>query len=97
MNRTERRALARVYRHREVRAQFQKQSHRLPPQVCTLYVPEAHGYVADFSPTAFRVVEFAELAKQYIEDDASSAAITFREITGLRVAIRPCYCPHVAP
>lgn len=88
MNRTERRA------HR---ARHEKQSHRLPPQVCTLYVPEARGYVADFSPTGFHVVEVAELARLYIEDDATSAALTFREITGLRVAIRPYYCPHVAP
>jgi hypothetical protein len=96
MNRTERRALART-RRREIRTWPDKQSHFLLPQVCTLYVPEARGYVADYSPTGFRVVEVAELAKQYVDDDAENAAFEFRALTGLRVAIRPYYCPHVAP
>lgn len=96
MNRTERRALARTHRRRVTRDRHDKQSHRLPPQVCTLYVPEARGYVADFSPTSFLVVEIADLARLYIEDEATSAALAFKELTGLRVAIRPYYCPHVA-
>jgi adenylate cyclase len=95
MNRTERRAIERNRRRSAIRARHDKQSHRLLPQVCTLYVPDARGYVADFSPTGFRVVEIAELAKLYIEDDATSAALTFREVTGLRVAVRPYYCQHV--
>jgi len=95
MNRTERRAAARTHSRRAIRARHEKQSHRLPPQVCTLYVPEARGYVAAFWPNGFRVVEIAELARLYIEDDATSAALAFRELTGLRVAIRPYYCPHV--
>jgi hypothetical protein len=87
MNRTQRRANARIRRPESQG----KQSHRLAPQVCTLYVPQAAGYVTEFSPTGFRVVEFAELARLYTEDEASSAALAFREVTGLRVAIRPFY------
>lgn len=88
MNRRERRAARRVHR-RQVPARFQRQSHRLPPQVCTLYVPDAGGYVTDFSASGFRVVESAALAKLYIDDEATSAALAFRELTGLRVAVRP--------
>jgi hypothetical protein len=95
MNRTERRAIARAHRRRLARGRHVKHSYRLPPQVCTLFVPEAGGYLADFSPTGFRVVEFAQLAKLYVDDEATSAALTFRELTGLRVAIRPYYGPHV--
>lgn len=95
MNRTERRATARKDRRCLRASRHEKRSHCLPPQVCMLYVPDAGGYVADFSPKGFRVVESPGLAKLYIEDDATSAARTFREITGLRVAVRPYYCPHV--
>jgi len=62
-------------------------------QVCALWVPAACGYVADFHPKGFRTVEYADFAKHYTEDEAASAAITFHEITGLRVAVRPYY-PH---
>jgi hypothetical protein len=86
MNRKNRRASA---RHR-----LDRQSHRLPPQVCTLYVPEAGGYLADFTPNGFRLVEMAELARLYVDDEATSAALAFRELTGMRVAVRPFYCPH---
>jgi hypothetical protein len=94
MNRTERRAIERIHRRRAKRGR--RDTHRMPPQICTLYVPAAGGYLADFGPTSFRVVEDAELARLYVEDEASSAALTFREVTGLRVAIRPYYCPHAA-
>ena len=92
MNRKERRAIERA--PRSGTSCREKQSHRLTPQVCTLYVPEARGYVAEFSATSFRVVDIAELAKLYIEDEATNAALTFRLVTGLRVAIRRYYCPH---
>lgn len=96
MNRTARRATARIHRLRAPAVRHEKQSHRLAPQVCTLYVPEARGYVAEFSASGFRVVEIADLARQYVEDEATSAALTFRELTGLRVAIRPYYSQQAA-
>ena len=48
-------------------------------------------YVVDFAPTRFRLIELPAFARQYDEDEATSAALTFREITGLPVAIRPYY------
>lgn len=92
MNRSHRRALARTRRP----DRQDKQSHRLTPQVCTLYVPQMQGYVSDFSPSGFRVIEFPELARLYTEDEASSAALAFRDVTGLRVAIRPFHCRNAA-
>jgi len=49
-----------------------------------------------FCPHGFQVAELAQLARHYDEDEACSAAIAFREVTGLRVAIRPVYLQQVA-
>ncbi len=73
-----------------------KQSHRLAPQACVLWVPVMRGYLESFSPSAFRVVELPGLARLYDEDEATTAALAFREVTGMSVAIRPYYCPHQA-
>lgn len=69
----------------------EKLTHRLQPQACVIYVPSAGMYVVDFSPTKVRLIELPALARQYDEDEAASAAMTFREITGLPVTIRPYY------
>lgn len=87
MNRKERRAVECENRRNTERET--KQSHKLPHEVCTLYVPSARGYVAEFTDTSFRVVESIEFARLYVDDDASGAALTFRERTGLRVSVRP--------
>lgn len=71
-----------------------KQSHRLAPQACVLWVPDLRGYLETFSPNGCRVMEFPEFARLYTEDEATTAALAFREISGLHVAIRPYYCPH---
>lgn len=39
----------------------------------------------------FRVVQYADRARHYDEDAAASAALAFREVTGLPVAVRPVY------
>lgn len=97
ISREARRALSRGRFSRSTQAHIaDKLTHRLTPQVCALWVPEAKGYLSEFGPHGFRVVEFAELAKHYTEDEASSAALAFREVTGLRVAVRPVYA-HRAP
>lgn len=103
MNRAYRRALARL-EHRIIRERHEKHSYKLLPQRCALWVPDMGGYLVEFSPCSFRVVNFAELARHYGEDEAASAALTFREITGLRVAVRPVYlqragrqCPGLLP
>lgn len=90
MNRAYRRAIARRTRDN---ARHTKQSHRLQPQVCVLYVPD-RGYVAGFIPATFRIVRDVEGATPFIDDEATTIALAFRETTGLRVTIRPYYCPH---
>jgi len=90
MNRAFRRAMERTER-RIPRAWPEKQTYKLPPQRCALWVPEAGGYIQHFSPTGFSVVDCAALARVYSEDEAASAALAFREITGLRVVVRPVY------
>ncbi len=95
MNRAQRRALARLTKHRLTQATREKRTHRLAPEVCVLHVP-GRGYVAGFLPSTFRVVSDISEATPYIDDEATSAALAFHEMTGLRVAIRPYLCPHRA-
>ena len=104
MNRTERRRARRDTQRnnaflsgiRREPVAHDKQSHRLTPQACVLWVPVMRGYLESFSPNGFRVVEVPGLARLYNEDEATTAALAFREVTGLRVAIRPYYCPNCA-
>ena len=98
MHRTQRRALARTRQHpitRELLCEA-KRTHRLHAQACALWVPAAQGYIEHFSPSGFRVIELVELARLYYDDEASSAAIAFREITGLQVVVRPVYLHQAA-
>ena len=95
MNRAYRRASARQSaKHTTEPSAYRKLTHRLPPQVCVLYVPD-RGYVAGLVPQTFRIVEDVAQATPYIDDEASTVALAFREMTGLRVAIRPYRCSHV--
>lgn len=80
---------------RQVAIHREKLSHKLEKQPCVLWVPDMRGYVVAFSPIALNVSETAALAHHYTEDEVSSAAMTFREITGLRVAVRPYYQPSM--
>ena len=98
MNRTQRRAVSRTGQHPITRELLNeaKRSHKLPAQVCALFVPDARGYVVSFCPHGFQVAETAQLARHYDEDEACSAALAFREVTGLRVAIRPVYLHKAA-
>lgn len=95
MNRLQRRALARTIQRRITREHFplEKLTHKLAPQRCALWIPETGGYVVDFCLHGFKVVDCAELARHYTDDDASTAAATFKRIFGLRVVVRPVY-PH---
>ena len=94
MNRSQRRAAVCTTRVHHSLAHHEKLTHKLAPQACVLYVPSAGQYVVEFSPTKFRLIEFPGMARLYDEDEAANAALTFREITGLPVKIRPYYCPH---
>ena len=70
-----------------------KQSHKLPPEVCALYVPDVRGYISKFSASGFRVVALIELADRFVDDDATNAARRFLEMTGLRVVVRSAHAP----
>ncbi|MCW2573568.1 MAG: hypothetical protein JWO88_3626 [Frankiales bacterium] len=86
MNRIYRRAIART--KRRTVAPHKK----IPAQRCALWIPAACGYVAEFSPTGgFLTVEYAELAQHFDENAAARTALVFRQVTGLRVAVRPVY------
>lgn len=66
----------------------EKRTHRLPPQVSVLWVPDARGYLARFSQGQFSVVESADSAMHLIGDRASATALNFKKATGLKVAVR---------
>lgn len=69
-------------------------SHRIAKQTCVLWIPDARGYLADFRPDHFRVVDHPSLASNYDEETASRDAISFRQATGLRAAVRPYNPQH---
>ena len=79
MNRRLRRAMERAA----------KKTHKLPSQTCVLWVPSARGYVESYGVDGFRLVDRAELAQIYCDDHASSSALTFFELFGLRAEVRP--------
>lgn len=91
MNREIRRAFARTEHSPVTRESLSKRTHKLVPQTCALWVPELKGYVAEFCPHSCRVVDFPGIARHYDENEAASAALSFREVTGLRVVVRPVY------
>lgn len=79
MNRKMRRALERAA----------KKTHKLPSQTCVLWVPSAGEYVERYGADGFRLVDRAEWAQHYCDDRASSAALTFFELFGMRAEVRP--------
>jgi len=84
LNRHERRAWKKV----EQRA---KLTHKMEPQTCVLWIPEACGYVQRFSAEGFAVIDEAQRAQRFCEEAAPSAALTMRDLFGVRVAVRPLY------
>ncbi len=64
-------------------------SHRIAKQTCVLWIPEACGYLAEFRPGHYRVVDHPSLARSYDEEMACRHATAFRQATGLRAAVRP--------
>ncbi|GAB4565664.1 MAG: hypothetical protein Tsb007_37160 [Rhizobacter sp.] len=72
-----------------------KQTHKLPPQQCVLWLPERHAYLlrVDPSKAEFETVTAPQHAWQLEDDDAEALGLAFRELTGLRVALRPFYAP----
>lgn len=86
-NRTLRRRVAR----RSPDTSTHKQTHKLPPQICVVWVPEIRGYAANLGPEILQVVSEPSLAYLLTETEAEELAIELRERLGLRAAIRPFY------
>jgi hypothetical protein len=68
-----------------------KQTHKLTPQTCVVWVPDAPGYAANFGPGIFQVASHPEFAYHLTEDQAEVLAIALRLQLGLRSTIRPYY------
>lgn len=66
-----------------------KKTHKLAPQVCVLWAPDSRCYVEHFSEGQLRLVDQVQLARQFCEQGASAAANLIRELTGIRVQVRP--------
>lgn len=73
------------------RAVEDKQTHKLIPQTCVVWVPERAGYVSSLSPDTLRSVDHPARARHLTEDEAEELALAVRSQTGLRAAIRPYY------
>lgn len=84
----------RIQRRRSERcspnADAAKQTHKLRPQTCVVWVPSC-GYVAYLSPESFRAVSHPAYACHLTENDAEELAAQLRTQLGLRGAIRPYY------
>ncbi len=70
----------------------EKFPHRLASQACVLFVPMLRSYVTEFSGSDLRFTELPELARIYADDEVTSVASRFRELTGCRVEVRPFLC-----
>jgi hypothetical protein len=68
-----------------------KQTHKLAPQTCVLWMPDAPGYAANFGPGGVKVSSHPEQAWHLTEDEAEAWALRMRSQLGMRAAIRPYY------
>jgi hypothetical protein len=71
-----------------------KKTHKLPEQACVLWIPEDRAYVQSFGPNGYRAVESIALATVYCDDHASTVAIRFQELFGVRVVVRAHAIAH---
>lgn len=72
-----------------------KQTHKLPSQLCVLWLPERNAYLRRIDPgtAAFEVVAAPQAALRLEDEAAEAQGLAFRELTGLRVALRPFVAP----
>ena len=68
-----------------------KQTLKLAPQTCVVWVSDAPGYAANFGPGTFQVASHPDAAYRLTEDEAEGLAMELRVQLGLRAAIRPYY------
>ena len=85
MNRAQRRAA----RYARI-ATSDRQTHKLKPQTCVVWVPDASGYAALFDPAngEFTVSSVPELAYHLTEDEAEELAMAVRHCLRFRAEIR---------
>ena len=88
-NRAQRR---RIERHVHKSGQ-DKQTHKLTPQTCVVWVPSFTGYVSFLSPEKFHTVDHPSWACHLTEDEAEELALAVRQRLGIAAAIRPYYAP----
>lgn len=85
--------IARARRSRCVRSvpRHDKQTHKLPPQQCVLWLPDRRAYLCRVDPcrAEFETVTAPQHAWQLDDEAAEAVGLVFSEMTGLRVALRP--------
>lgn len=72
-------------------ASIHKQTHKLTPQTCVLWIPDSRGYVANFEPGVFQIASDPDQARHLSEDEAEDLALQMRSQLGMRASIRPYY------
>lgn len=73
------------------RATPDKQTHKLKPQSCVVWLPEMSGYVSHFTRSAFCSVDTPDNAICTTEELAGHLAMSVRECLGLKATVRPYY------
>ncbi len=71
---------------------YAKQTHKLAPLTCVVWVPDVPGYAAFIDHGIFQVASHPEMAYQVSEGLAEALALAVRAI-GFRAEVRP-YRPH---
>lgn len=72
-----------------------KQTHKLPSQLCVLWLPQRSAHLRHIDPStaAFETVATPHAALQLDDEEAETQGLAFRKLTGLRVALRPFVAP----
>lgn len=68
-----------------------KQTHKLTPQTCVLWIPDAPGYAANLGPGGVQISDSPDQACHLSEDEAEDLALRLRSQFGVRASIRPYY------
>lgn len=79
------------YRHpRKTRlSRRNKQTHKIEPQICVLWIPDERGFLSGFTREGFTVTDTPHLAQRFCEHLAPSAAMEMRDLFGVRAVVRP--------
>jgi len=80
-------------RNRMQAAATTKQTHKLTPQTCVIWIPDAPGYAVNFGNGQLQVANHPSQARHLSEDAAEELALRLSAELGLRAAIRPYYAP----